>query len=90
MANENIKKRNTKYDIFQSTYLKRPNYNAPLRHRRMYVNQMFFVDNQFQQSSLKGSTQLLQSHFGSIKMRTYENRGKGVTLRRRLAYNFFN
>ena len=59
MANENIKKRNTKYDIFQSTYLKRPNYNAPLRHRRMYVNQMFFVDNQFQQSSLKGGTQLL-------------------------------
>ena len=90
MANENIKKRNTKYDIFQSTYLKRPNYNAPLRHRRMYVNQMFFVDNQFQQSSPKGSTQLLQSHFGSIKMRTYANRGKGVTLRRRLAYNFFN
>ena len=90
MANENIKKRNTKYDIFQSTYLKRPNYNAPLRHRRMYVNQMFFVDNQFQQSSLKGGTQLLQSHFGSIKMRTYANRRKGVTLQRRLAYNFFN
>ena len=56
----------------------------------MYVNQMFFMDNQFQQSSLKGGIQLLQSHFGSIEMRTYANRGKGVTLRRRFAYNFFN